>query len=119
MLNMIQVMRLRRAGFVDYEIAQLNWAVAIDGTPQAINLKAQAWEATLSTRRKWIDSLRAQKWTDQQIFDNIMHFYTSDKGRTPWDFLKAEYKPPVRTDYAKARRERARRQTKQLYKKWR
>ena len=91
MLDMVQVMRLRRAGFIDYEIAQYNYMVAADGSPQMIDLNTATWQATLKTRRNWVDARRAEKWTDQEIYDAIMGYYKGRSQGTPFDFLKAVY----------------------------
>ena len=114
MLSAEQVFLLRRAGFIDYEIAQYNYMVAADGSPQAVDLHTETWQATMKTRKLWIDRCRALGWVDQQIKDAIMNFYKGPR-RSPFDFLKAEYKPVKRTDYIAARRSRARKKTKSLY----
>lgn len=114
MLSSSQVGRLRRAGFIDYEIAQYNWAVAADGSPQIIDLDTATWQATLSSRRKWVERCRALGWADFQIRDAIMNFYKS-KAHSPWDFLKAEYIPPKKTDFRVGVKRRSRSRTKKLY----
>lgn len=91
---------LRRAGFTEYELDLLANAKTPDGKDQpAIKIDGPAWQSSLRSRRQWYDDRIANGWTEQQIINAVFSYYAADKKRTPFDFLKIEYRPRKRVDY--------------------
>ena len=110
--------RLRLAGFLQHEIDELSEARTADGKGQPpIHLDSPAWQATMESRRRWLDDKLNRNWTEDDIQREIIGYYEKGSQRSPWDFLKAEYKPPKKIDYIDARRRRAQTQVRELYKK--
>lgn len=94
---------LRRAGFIPWEIRKLNEAVYPDGRPQVINLETEAWKAVIHSRYAWITDKLENGWSSKRISGAVMGYYIGKRERTPFDFLKVEYKPPRKlTDYQEA-----------------
>lgn len=92
--------RLRRAGFTEHELDLLANAKTPDGKDQpAIDVGSPAWQSTLKSRREWYDDKIAKGWKDQEIINEVFNYYAADKRRTPFDFLKIEYRPRKRVDY--------------------
>jgi len=101
--------RLRRAGFIDTEIAEFDQATTTDGQLQpTIDLNKPIWQAVMRSRYRWVQDKINRGWTKAQISDKIGEYY-SKKGTSPWDFLKAEYRPARKTDFAMAAKRRAQR----------
>lgn len=95
--------RLRSAGFSDWEINELANARTPDGKDQPpINIDGDAWKAVLKSRKEWTDDKIRRGWLDKEIENEIMNYYLKDTRRTPFDFLKAEYRPRKRIDYLTA-----------------
>jgi len=70
------------------------------------------------TRQEWIRWLLDRGWTTAEIKREIGAYYAFDTKRSPWDFIRAEYRPPQRKDYRdyrEAARRRAGTQVKSLY----
>lgn len=112
-LSSEDVERLHKAGFIDYEI--FGHEKAYD-THETSDLDSPLWQRVLASRRSWLDDKIAQGWAFEEIENAIMHYYARNKERDPWEFLKAEYKPPLKKDYYEAVRVRAQKQTDALYK---
>lgn len=99
--------RLRNVGFTEYEIEQLSNATDPSGNPQPpIDLNSAPWEATLESRKWWLVDKIEKGWSEEEINETINNFYMRDRRRSPWDFLKIEYRPPKRVDYWSAMRNR-------------
>lgn len=110
--------RLSRAGFLDFEIEHFNWAQAPDMSYIEIDLSSATWQAVMRRRRAWIDAMLRQKWSNAQIERAIRKWYEAKRSRNPFDWVKAEYRPPRRiSDYQEARRKRAEAEAKRLYKR--
>ena len=94
---------LRRSGFHPWEIKKYDEAVAPDGTPQVINLQTKTWQAAIASRRAWVQDKLRRGWSRPQIAGAIMGYYIMKRERSPFDFIKIEYKPPKQlTDYQEA-----------------
>lgn len=91
--------RLSQAGFSDYEINEFSQARSKNGVPITHNIDSQTWQAMINERASWVESLKNRGWTDEQIKREIQDYYTRRSGRSPFDFLKAEYRPIRRADY--------------------
>jgi hypothetical protein len=63
----------------------------------------------LKHRLSWVTSIKAQGYSGHKIAAAVeKFFYQKEGGRTPFDFLKIEYRPPQQmTDYAFAVQVRA------------
>ena len=117
-LSMSDYNTLIKAGFSYSEITKLSEAKTVDGKPQpAIDLNSPAWRVTLNTRKLWHNDMQARGWTKEQIKAEIENYYNRDVKRSPFDFLKAEYRPPVKLDYITAIRNRAKVTVNKLYNK--
>ena len=108
--------RLKRAGFIPMEIYRYDAGVGPDNEPQPpIDLNSPLWQTAMQTRFEWMDDKRRRGWSDTEIGNEIANYYARGRKRTPWDFLKAEYRPPKRVDYIAAVRRRARRRARALW----
>lgn len=101
---------LRLAGFTEFEIRRFETATTPDGAPQPpLELDSPVWQRVLESRRSWIEDKIDKGWTESEINAVIMEYYKRDSKRNPFDFLKAEYKPPLKRDFYKGVRERSQR----------
>jgi len=118
-LSFDDTLTLSKAGFLPHEIKVFNELVASDGTPQVIDINSQAWQDMIKSRMAWVGHMRhVVGWPDNVIEDKINLWYKLKTGRTPLDFLRAEYKPPKRiSDYQEARQARAEKQVERLYRR--
>jgi hypothetical protein len=99
--------RLRQAGFLESEIEGFANAVTSDGKPQPpIDIDSPVWQAVLESRREWWVDKIDRGWTEQEIINELQNYYRRDAKRNPWDFIKAEYKPPRKKDYMEIARKR-------------
>ena len=99
--------RLRQAGFLEHEIQELANAKTVDGKDQPpINLDAAAWQAVLKSRSEWWTDKVDRGWSEDEITNELSNYYKRDRKRTPFDFLRAEYKPPRKADYISIIRKR-------------
>lgn len=113
-LSMNDNLKLRGAGFTQYEVDEFNNATATDGSPQVINLSSGTWQDMLRSRKEWTMAM-ASKFDKDEIENRIDRHY-QDPGHSPFDFVKREYRPPrTLSDYAEARQARAEANTDELY----
>jgi hypothetical protein len=92
--------RLHRAGFLDAEIEEFSSAQDSLGRNQPpINLSSPVWQSVLRSRRDWTDERLRRGWTPEEIENEIKRYYRMRDTRSPWDFIKAEYRPRARVDY--------------------
>jgi len=107
--------RLRLAGFIPTEIEAFATAVTPEGLPQpAIDLEGDVWQRVMKSRRDWVNDKIERGWEDEEITNAIMDYYRRNEERSPWDFLRVEYRPPEKIDYKEAIRRRARETTAEL-----
>jgi hypothetical protein len=98
---------LRDAHFLESEIESFANAVTSSGNPQPpINIESPIWQAVLTSRREWHDDKIQRGWTQEEIVAELENYYKRDKKRNPFDFIRAEYKPPKRKDYMEIARAR-------------
>lgn len=106
-------MRLRSAGFINMEIRNI---FSAGNTPMLFG--TEPFKAMLQTRRRWFKSMVKRGWSKAQILNAIKKHYITPE-RSPFDFLRLEYRPPLRVDFRKYRevaRKHAKRTVKPLYK---
>ena len=124
-MGMQKQLRLRRAGFMPWEITEFAEALAPDKTPQVIDLNSATWKQAIETRENWIRSLKHytktklnRNLTYTDINRLLVNWLNQDKTRTPWDLIKSSYRPPkMLTDYQSARKKRAIKSTQSLYRR--
>lgn len=98
---------LASAGFTNREIMELANAKTLKGADQPpININSPAWQRVLESRRQWWTDKLERGWEEGDIIREIENYYKRDEKRTPFDFLRAEYRPPKRIDYMEAIRRR-------------
>ena len=98
---------LRQSGFLESEIMELANAKTTAGDDQPpININSPIWQSVIDSRKYWwIDKLD-RGWTQAEIEEELRNYYRRDESRNPFDFLKAEYKPPKRANYMEILRRR-------------
>jgi len=104
---------LTSAGFLPKEIREL---FSAHGVVDMLN--SQPFKEMMRERRRWVKEMRHAGMSTRQIMDSIKEWYSRDEKRSPFEFLRREYKPPLkvtRTEYREAIRRRANRQVKKLY----
>ena len=106
MLTSGQIMLLRRAGFLDFEIKAFHWAVTPDGRSQHTDISSPVWLSARRTRKEWVEGRRKAGWKDQEIRDALMRFYTTRGKFDPFEWLKLEYRPPAKAPYKAQKRAR-------------
>lgn len=108
-LSAADAFRLRLAGFTDYEVMEMANAKTADGKDQPpIDINSSTWKSMMESREKWISDKINRGWNDEQIDNEVMDYYRRDERRSPFDFLKLEYRPPKKVDYWEAIRNRKR-----------
>lgn len=80
---------LARAGFIPMEIRYFDNA-------GGINFNGASFQTMIRSRRKWRDAMSHVGWTKQEINKKILRFNRLKTTRSPFDFLRIEYRPPVR-----------------------
>lgn len=106
--------KMRSAGFINMEIRNI---FSAGNTPMLFT--TEPFKAMLVSRRKWFRDRVESGWSKVQIIEAIKKYYSVER-RSPFDFLRKEYKPPLRVDfkvYREAMRKRAQRDTRALYKR--
>jgi hypothetical protein len=114
MLSLHDTEVLRRSGFIQMEIEELNHFTAPDGTPQHIDLGTPGWKGALKARAKVYHNQKKGGKTYPQYEKWIMGIYqklkdTGEQDDTIATFLRAEYSRVMvpKTDYTRARENRA------------
>ena len=103
-------LKLKAVGFTAYEIGEFSKATdPSDVSQPLIDLDSPLWQRVMDSRRKWVDDKINRGWTEFQIENAFDEYYRKGKEPSPWDFLKAEYKPPLKRDYYEGVRARKQR----------
>ena len=87
-------MRLSASGFISSEIRH----IFSTGSPIAV-FNSKPFAAQLRKRRRWYRDRRKAGWTKAQIVVAIKKFYAPEKGKSPFDFTKDVYLPPLKIDF--------------------
>lgn len=99
--------RLRQAGFIESEIMEFANAVTAKGEPQPpVDLDSPVWQSVLESRREWWIDKVDRGWTEHEIVAELENYYRRDSKRNPFDFIRAEYRPPKKRDYMEIARKR-------------
>lgn len=94
------VLKLKTSGFTNFEIFELANAKDPEGKDQpSIDLDSPVWVKVIESRQQWWEDKIKRGWAEEEIVNELMAYYDRDKTRTPWDFLKAEYRPVKKVDY--------------------
>jgi len=103
--------QLLDAGFLGSEVQDIAEAKTSDGKDQPpIDINSPIWQSVMKSRRDWWQDKRDRGWSEEEIITELMNYYRRDKSRTPYDFIRAEYKPPKKVDYIEIVRSRNRAQ---------
>lgn len=108
------------SGFLPKEIREL-----FSGHGVVDMLNSKPLHAMLRERRRWVADMRHKGMTGKQIIAAIQAWYAQGEGdggkkRSPFDFLRREYRPPVkieRKEYREAARRRAQSMIQSLYRR--
>lgn len=105
---------LLRRGFIPWEVKQFDQATAGDTAsghvvPQDVAFSSEPFQDMIHSRESYIEMLKGYGWQPRQIISTIIRYYQLRGGRSPWDFLKIEYKPArTMTDFQWGRKAEAR-----------
>lgn len=104
---------LSSAGFLPKEIREL---FSAHGVVDMMN--SAPFHAMLNERRRWVREMRKAGMKPKQIIEAIKTWYDKGEKNSAFDFLRREYRPPLRVDrkeYREAARRRAGKKTARLY----
>lgn len=99
-------------GFLPFEATEFLTAKGGKDHDVEIDIRAMVtsgpFRDMLNSRLDWINTVKAQGWKKKKIGQALIDYYKLKAGRSPFDFLKIEYKPPKKlSDYAAAIKLRA------------
>jgi len=103
------------AGFLPEEAEELTYGskgVKV-GAEKVYN--SRTGRAARRERQRWVRDLLLRGWTEEEIAREARAYYARDSKRSPWDFIRAEYRPPMKKDYREAARRLAETEVKTLY----
>ena len=81
--------KMRSAGFINMEIRNI---FSAGNTPMLFT--TEPFKAMLVSRRKWFRNRVGAGWSKGQVIDAVKNYYSVER-RSPFDFLRREYKPPI------------------------
>lgn len=84
-LTRTDVKLLKDSGFLKWEIDEINKGY--------VNTSSYTFKNMVKSRIMWRDSMRGAGWSDNKINARIRHWYRAKRDRTPFDWLKIEYRP--------------------------
>ena len=86
------------AGFLPFEARELTIG---HGTPFDAQTVFDSIPAQLARefRMKIIQEQLKMKWDAKRIRENILDFYRRSKSSSPWEHIRAEYKPRLKKDF--------------------
>lgn len=108
------------AGFLPEEAQELTYGSSGVNVDSLAVYNSRTGRATRVSRMDWIRNLTAEGWTLEEIMREAREYYYRDAKRSPWDFIKAEYKPRQIKDfneYREIQRRRAKAEIQPLYRK--
>jgi len=86
--------KLRRSGFIEYEIRKLDDAKTPSGDSQNIDLSKPQWKSVMKSRLKYVSELLQAGKTKNQIGNLIKDYYRNPK-HSVWDIIQADDTSPV------------------------
>jgi hypothetical protein len=114
MLSLHDTEVLRRSGFIQMEIEELNHWTAADGTPQHVDLSTPGWKMAMKTRETFFKRMKKSGMNYPKYEKKVQGIYqklkdTGEQDDTIATFLRAEYSKVAakKTDYQQARENRA------------
>lgn len=115
MLTMKQKNHMLKSGFLPSEIMAIDRAKMPDGKQQESIYNSEPFKAMIKSRREYITDRMKEGFTRLHVKDKIKEYYRLKSGRSPFDFLKLEYKPTKRlTDFVEAVKKKVRYKTSTL-----
>lgn len=102
-------MQWRKDGFTPFEARELTQGHGVK-VDSLLVLTSKPGMAARKARRGWVHDRRNEGWTWKEIRDALKAQYIRDRKLTPWDFIRAEYKPRQKVDFI-AYREMQRKQS--------
>lgn len=76
---------LASKGFLKHEIEDFNNAY--------VNYESATFQSMIRSRWNWVRTMRDVGWSDNKIAARLRHWYKLKKERSPFDWLKIEYRP--------------------------
>lgn len=113
--------RIIKFGFLPFEAKEFLTAKGgkhhdVDSDIRSI-VTSKPFESMLQDRLKWIHQCQQIGWSGHKIGQALKDYYKLEADRSPFDFLKIEYKPPQQlSDYAAAIKLRAETRIKRMSK---
>jgi hypothetical protein len=107
----------RNAGFLPHEARELTLGHSHEFDSGSV-FNSEPSKKARQSRIEWINLLKKQGWTDAQIRREILDYYVKGREKSPWDFIRAEYRDKKKIDfidYKKKAQIRAKRKTNRLY----
>jgi len=99
---------LRADGFIPEEIEAWDKATNPDGTQHYIDFYSETFKDMRRDRRSWKRERKIDGWTQEQIDNDLYENFHASGGKSPWDWLRANYRPPRKLkDFSTASRKRA------------
>ncbi len=99
---------LRAEGFIPEEIKAWDEATNPDGTPHSIDFNSETFKDMRRDRRSWARERRYEGWSKEQMDTDLYDYFQARQGKSPWEFLQANYRPPRKLrDFSAASRKRA------------
>lgn len=107
----------RMAGFLPHEARELTIGHGASFDSNAV-FNSEPGKAARQSRIDWINMLHRQGWSKKQIRKELIDYYIRGKEKSPWDFIRAEYRDKKKIDfidYKKKAQIRSLRKTNRLY----
>ena len=83
-LTRTDVKLLKDSGFLKWEIDEINKGY--------VNTSSSVFRGMVKSRVMWRDSMLGAGWTEAQINARVRHWYRAKNDRSPFDWLKVEYR---------------------------
>lgn len=116
MLSPYDRTRLINIGFSEWEVDQYDAGTDPSGVPQPdIDLDSPLWQSVMLIRETWLSEMKDQGYSEYEIETMIMEYYLRNRERSPWDFLKAEYKSKKKVDFSPASSRSAQARIEEFY----
>lgn len=88
----------RQSGFLPFEARELTVGHGKEFDARKVFDSIPAQRAR-EFRIKIVKEQKEMGWTNKQIYENILDFYLRSKSASPWEHIRAEYKPRLKKDF--------------------